>query len=234
MAANRSQPVRSLALSLVPEPAEARIDPPEPVAPSRAARRRAQTRASLLNAARQLFSRQGIETTRINEITELADVGFGSFYNHFESKEEIVEAVLRETVASQALALKQVATRIEDPAEVVAVAHRYFIRRAARDPEWAWLLVRIDASHRVIFSALEPFAMRDLSRGIGTGRFAVSNPTVALHASGGALLSVMRLVLEGGAPEDADSHHAEGVLRTLGLSPAEAAEVARRPLPPLE
>jgi hypothetical protein len=44
----------------------------------------------------------------------------------------------------------------------------------------------------------------------------------------------MRAVLDGRAPKDADIQHAEGVLRLLGLPPGEAAEVARRPLPPME
>jgi hypothetical protein len=43
----------------------------------------------------------------------------------------------------------------------------------------------------------------------------------------------MRDVLDGQAPKDADRHHAEGVLRMLGLTAADAAEVARRPLPKL-
>jgi hypothetical protein len=41
----------------------------------------------------------------------------------------------------------------------------------------------------------------------------------------------MRAILDGQAPEDADVLHAEGVLRLLGLTAADAAEVARRPLP---
>jgi hypothetical protein len=44
-------------------------------------------------------------------------------------------------------------------------------------------------------------------------------------------VSVMRAVLDGQAPRDADAHHAEGVLRMLGIPPDEAAEIARRPLP---
>ena len=44
------------------------------------------------------------------------------------------------------------------------------------------------------------------------------------------LLAVMRGVLDGRAPRDADIHHAEGVLRLFGLAPEAAAEVARRPL----
>jgi AcrR family transcriptional regulator len=194
-------------------------------------RRREQTRRKLVDAARALFARQGVDNTRINEITDEADVGFGSFYNHFESKEAIVEAVLAETVAGQGAAVDAVTRNLDDPAEIVAAAHRYFVRLARSDPDWAWLLIRLDLLQVVARASLAPFAERDLDHGIKTGRFQVPNKRVALFASGGALLAVMRDVLDGHAPKNADRHHAEGVLRMLGLSAEDAAEVARRPMP---
>ncbi len=194
-------------------------------------RRREQTRAKLVEAARTLFARHGVDNTRINEITDEADVGFGSFYNHFDGKEAIVEAVLADTVAAQGVAIEAVTSQLEDPAEVISAAHRHFVRRARSDPDWGWLLVRMDVSHNVMLAALEPFARRDLRRAVKAGRLRVSNERVALVAAGGALLAVMRAVLDGRAPRDADIHHAEGVLRLLGLPPEDAAEVARRPLP---
>ncbi len=197
----------------------------------RHSRRREQTRRKLLDAARALFARQGVDKTRINEITDEADVGFGSFYNHFESKDAIVEAVLAETVAAQGAAVDSVTAGLDDPAEVVAAAHRYFVDLAHRDPDWGWLLVRLDLSHKISLQALGPFAERDLERGIRAGRFRVANKRVALMASGGALLGVMQDVLEGSAPKAAGRFHAEGVLRMLGLSAEDAAEVARRPMP---
>lgn len=200
-------------------------------ATDRRARRRERTRAQLLAAARSLFARQGVERTRINEITEEADVGFGSFYNHFASKEAIVEAVLADMLATQAAAISAVTEALEDPAEVVSAAHRYFVRLARTDPEWAWLLVRLDVSHTVVTETLGPFARRDLRRAIEAGRLKVPDEDIALEATGGALLAVMRIVLDGAAPKTADIHHAEGILRLLGLPTAEAAEVARRPLP---
>jgi AcrR family transcriptional regulator len=215
--------------STVPEMA----DPTGTEAPpgDRGARRRARTRAQLIEAARVLFGRQGVDATRINEITEEADVGFGSFYNHFSSKDEIVEAVLRETVEAQGAAVEALTRELEDPAEVVAVAHRYFVRLARSDPDWGWLLVRLDVSHNVTFAALGPFALRDLRRGLKANRFEVADPAIALHAAGGALLAVMRAVLDGTAGADADVKHAEGVLRMFGLDRDDAAEVARRQLP---
>ena len=202
-------------------------DPPR----SRQDRRRARTRARLVSAAGTLFARQGVDNTRINEITEEADVGFGSFYNHFESKEAIVEAVLADTIAAQGAALEAVTAGLDDPAETVAVAHRYFVNLARTDPDWAWLLIRFDLSHNIALAALGPFAQRDLELGVSAGRFNVPDKRVALFASGGALLAVMRAVLDGQAPKNAGRHHAEGVLRLLGLSPQDAAEVAGRPMP---
>jgi AcrR family transcriptional regulator len=199
--------------------------------PDRRARRREETRARLLEAARVLFARQGVESTRINEITEEADVGFGSFYNHFDGKEAIVEIVLADAVAAQGAAVQALTADVDDPAEVIAVAHRYFVGLARTDPEWAWLLIRMDVSHGVVLRALGPFAQRDLRRGIRAGRLQVADERTALRAAGGALLSVMRAVLDRQAPRDADIHHAEGILRMFGLSAADAAEVARRPLP---
>jgi AcrR family transcriptional regulator len=201
--------------------------------PDRHARRRQATRARLLDAAKALFARQGVDNTRINEITEEADVGFGSFYNYFERKDAIVEAILQETISAQGEAIASVTAELEDPAQIIATAHRYFVRLARTDPDWAWLLVRLEASHHVVLSALGPFARRDLRNAIAAGRLQVPNEQVALFAAGGAMIAVMRAVLDGHAPKDADIHHAEGILRMLGLSAKDAAEVARRPLPKL-
>jgi AcrR family transcriptional regulator len=203
----------------------------EAKAAGRQQRRREETRSKLIAAAKALFARQGVDNTRINEITEEADVGFGSFYNHFESKEAIVQAVLEQTVAAQGAAIAALTSELDDPAEVIAAAHRHFVRLARTDPDWAWLLIRLDASHHVMLSALGPFARSDVKRGIEAGRLRIADEQTALFATGGALLGVMRAVLDGYATADADVHHAEGVLRLLGLDHREAAEIARRPLP---
>jgi AcrR family transcriptional regulator len=199
--------------------------------PDRHARRRKATRTKLIEAAKALIARQGVDNTRIREITDEADVGFGSFYNHFESKEAIIEAVLADTVAAQGAEIDALTAELEDAAEIISAAHRSFVRRARSDPDWAWLLVRLDVSHNVLLAALGPYARRDLREGIKAGRLNVPHQGVALFAAGGALLAVMRAVLDGAAPKDADIHHAEGVLRLLGLPADEAAEIARRPLP---
>lgn len=200
-------------------------------APGRNERRKARTRAALLDAARTLFARQGFEQTAIAEITDTADLGVGSFYNHFESKEDLLAALLKHVMYEQLTALDSRRVGIEDPAEAVAVAHRHWIRLTSEGPEWAWLVVRLETSFEVVVATQGDSARKDLARGIETGRFDVASPELALQASGAALISSMRLMLTGSEIPDADSIHAEGVLRMFGVPAAEAAEIARRPLP---
>jgi AcrR family transcriptional regulator len=198
---------------------------------NRNSRRREQTRARLIEAAMVLFARQGTERTRINEITDLADVGFGSFYNYFENKDAIVNAVLSETAAKHAQAIVAATSEVKDPAEVISVAHRHFVRLAIADPQLAALAVELVFSNPAIADSLRPFARDDLKRAVDAGRLDIPDIEVALHATGGSLQGTIRGVLEGDLGPEADVAHASLVLRMLGLPPAEADEIAQRPFP---
>lgn len=196
--------------------------------PRRTDRRRAVTRGRLMDAARALFAEKGVEATRINEITERADVGFGSFYTHFSSKEEITEAVVREVVTAKGKVIDELARDRDDVAEIVAAAHCHWMELARTDPMWVWLVLRLDLSHRLVFETLGQYALRDVRVGVAEGRFDVPDETVAVLASGGALLANMRAVLEGVAGPDAGRQHAECVLRMFGMTKAQARTVAGR------
>ena len=196
--------------------------------PTRGERRRAQTRSRLLDAGGTLFARQGVEATAIAEITEEADVGFGSFYNHFESKEALADAVLTEAVGEQRDRLLELIEPITDPAEAVALAHAFLIEQARTDPTFGWLLVRLDASHRLLIRSLGDAARADIDDGLAAGRFVTADREVAFFGTGGALLLVMRAVLDGDLGEDAAPRHCEGLLRMLGVAEAEVGEIARR------
>lgn len=206
-------------------------DVASPAQTDRRARRKAETRSRLLDGARVVFARQGVDATRINEITEEADIGFGSFYNHFESKDAIVAALVEEQAVGLAAAIDAATEGVEDVAEIVSVAHRALLLHALADTDLGWLLVRLEASHDVVSLSLGPYAARDLRRGIDAGRFAVDDEALALVASGGALLATVRAALQGRFTGDVGVAHAATVLRMFGLSPAEAAEVAARPMP---
>ena len=56
----------------------------------RQSRRVKATRLKLLNAARDMFAEKGFDSTTIDDITERADVGKGTFYYHFTDKEDVI------------------------------------------------------------------------------------------------------------------------------------------------
>lgn len=57
---------------------------------SRRERRRKETRERIFRAAMTLFSERGFNATTIEDITEAADVGKGTFFNYFPGKEHVL------------------------------------------------------------------------------------------------------------------------------------------------
>jgi AcrR family transcriptional regulator len=62
--------------------------------PGRRAARRAEIRNRILQAAREIFFRDGFMEASLDEIATRADLGKGTLYRHFESKAELYVAVL--------------------------------------------------------------------------------------------------------------------------------------------
>jgi AcrR family transcriptional regulator len=54
------------------------------------------TRETIVEAADDLFYRQGFEHTSFSDIAERVQISRGNFYYHFKSKDEILEAVIEE------------------------------------------------------------------------------------------------------------------------------------------
>jgi AcrR family transcriptional regulator len=200
----------------------------------RRTRSRERARARLLEAALRVLARRGVDAATIAEITQEADVGFGSFYNHFESKEAILDAVVDKLLESHGATLDSLTESFEDPAEALAASIRHTVGRVEQDPTWGEFVVRFGGVHRALRAGLGARARRDLRRGAKTGRFLAPDPAAALVTIGGGVLAVTRARLDGTLGSDAGNRLAESVLRMLGLPSAEAVAIAKRPLPPLK
>jgi AcrR family transcriptional regulator len=199
-------------------------------------RRRAETRQALVRAARQILAETGDTSASIQAIAERADVGFGSFYNHFESKTELFDAAVKDALEELGQTFDEHLEGIDDPAELVAAGFRLSARMADSRPELMQVLRHRGLGHIHSDSGLAPRALRDLEVGVASGRFVIIDPVAALTAVGGSLLALLELrfarpELDG---DEAASNLAEMLLRMLGVPPEDARDVARRPLPDLD
>jgi len=111
---------------------------PAPARPGRRARRQAETRARILRAALDLFARQGFFATTVEQITEAADVGKGTFFNYFPSKEHALAGFGEIQVSKVQGALVE----IRRGAGPVRAVLRRLARALAEEPSRSPCLVR--------------------------------------------------------------------------------------------
>lgn len=209
----------------------------------RGARRKRQTHEKLLGAAFRLFGERGVDAVAINEITEAADVGFGSFYNHFESKEAIYGAVVDMVFGSFGDALDRLTSEVEDPAEVIAICVRQTILRAHAEPLWGRFFLREGFTPAAMTRGLGTRLLRDLQRGVAAKRFAAPDLLMALTLAGGCVMATVAVEAataeqstsqakrRGLDTKDLATRAAATILEALGLERAEARRLAARPLP---
>ena len=207
----------------------------ETPAANRLDRRKARTRAALVAAAReQLASRDPAEVS-IQEITDSADVGFGSFYNHFQSKADLFDAAMEEVLEEHGALFDALTADMDDPAEVFGSATRMTVRMVKTHPQIAKILQRTGLRYLNVAHGLGPRALRDLQRAKDAGRFRIDDPKVALACAGGATLGVLSLLTMGNPKPKAIDAAADQLvtyqLRMFGLPDEEAREIAHRPLP---
>ena len=193
---------------------------------TRSDRRRLQTRSALLEAGRRLFSERGADGVTIQQITDAADVAKGSFYNHFESREDLqrtaAQVALEEIGAAND---RDVEAREGDAARVIAASLLSTLRTCLADPALGGFLLK-SADALEIGDALLIRGRRDLIRGRRSRRFAIEDIDLLLIAIAGAAQGVLRARLSGELPAAGETHFIALVLRMLGLEADEATRIA--------
>jgi AcrR family transcriptional regulator len=186
------------------------------------------TRQRLLDGGRQAFAERGVEATSVLEIVRAAGVSQPSFYNHFESKDELAGEIAAEFFRKDRQAKLAIFEEVDDSAEAIAINVFHTLSIATDDPVIAWTLIKSETLRALIISSNNDPLADMIKTGIEQGRFSASNPhTVALAIRGGAL-AVMQDILNSTADDDACGCFQELVLRMLGLPPGESAEVVKR------
>lgn len=198
-----------------------------------AAGKRERTQAALVRAAVEVFCARGMAAATIQEIAQVAGMTAATVYNHFPSKEALVERVAVVLAQSLCQAITDSQAGVADAAQRMAIGQRRYVWLAAESPAWALLLLDVMGASPAVTEHIQAYPLADLRAGVRQKRFRVPSEAVAMDVIHGVCAVAMRRVATGQAPARHDVAVATVVLRALGMDPEDAAAVAKLPLPAL-
>ena len=202
-------------------------------AKGRVALRQERNREALVQAGYRVMSAKGIDAATMQEIAELADVGAGTVYSYFKSKDELAISVMERVMRNLALRIETVTNTFEDPGQVYAFGLRMVLQAATGDIRWKQLLNRSEVIADAMYRCMGPFAIRDLRNATEAGRMRVSDPALAFKMATYAMVGVSLAVTSGNLPPSVIDEAIVRLLCMTGIVVADALDLAGRPCPAL-
>jgi AcrR family transcriptional regulator len=170
----------------------------------RAQQRRAQTARALLEAARNVLAAKGYHGTKIVDIARTAQVGVGTFYLYYPTKEALFLELVEDAVAQLKIQLDAVRVSVSDPVEQARLRTLTFFRFASDNRELFRIVFGHGASfHDVVRRCQDSFIadMREsLEVGMAGGAFRSADAAVWAQALIGMSLQVVSWWIEQDVP----------------------------------
>lgn len=200
---------------------------------NRSERRRRRNQQALIGAAYDVISANGVDAATIQDIADAADIGLGTVYNYFSSKDALVVAVMDRLMDDMALRIETVTDTFSDPAQVYAFGVRTVMDAATTDPRWRWLTKSPDVLADAMIRCFGPYAVRDIQNAVKAGRYHVEDAELTWYQAAWAIVGVCGAVSEGRLDPGKITDAVINLLRMVGISSEEAREIAGRKHPPL-
>jgi AcrR family transcriptional regulator len=189
--------------------------------------RSARTETQILEAAVRVFAEMGPDAPKIDDFVQAAGISRGTFYNHFESVEELLAATSEWTTRENLEAIERAIEDLEGPALRFGVGLRLFFARAQADPVWCAFVGRVWKVGGVELPS------RDLEQGLRLGIFRAPSPEVARDLLFGGIREALLRIGSGRTPAAYGAQMTELVLQALGTDARRIAAVMRHELPRL-
>jgi len=190
--------------------------------------RSARTETRILDAALRVFADLGPDAPKIDDFVQAAGISRGTFYNHFESVEELLEATSEWTTREVAQSIESAIEDLEGPALRLGTGFRLFFAKAQSDPVWCRFVARVWKLGGIELPA------RDIADGIASGVFRAPSVQVARDLLFGGIREALMHIGTGKASRDYGDQMTELYLQALGTDARRIAAVMKHELPHLE
>ena len=189
--------------------------------------RSARTETRLLEAALRVFADMGPDAPKIDDFVQAAGISRGTFYNHFESVEELLAATSEWTTREVIEAIETALEGIEGPALRFGVGLRLFFAKAQADPVWCRFVARVWKLGGLDLPA------RDLEQGLRLGMFRAPGGQAAHDLLFGGLREALLRMGNERTPAAYGAQMTEMCLQALGTDARRIAAVMSHELPRL-
>lgn len=187
--------------------------------------RSARTVNRILEAALGVFAERGPDAPVIDDFVQAAGISRGTFYNHFQSVEELLHATSVWTTREVVETIERELDRVDGPVMRLGVGLRLFLARARRAPVWSKFVARVWK-----VGGLE-LPLRDVEAGVRRGQFHVPGREAAYDVLLGGLREALQRMGAGDVPAGFPDQVAEVCLQALGVDPRQIAAVLAYDLP---
>jgi AcrR family transcriptional regulator len=195
--------------------------------------RRARMRGRLIAAAARVIADRGSDSATIEEFIQAAGVARGTFYNHFKTREELLDALWTSIGHDPFLEIQRACGGFTDPVERLAAMTRLVLLRAIDDPTWGWLIVALSADEATLNDDLRAYPRPDLRAGERAGRFRYDSEAGATDLVVGTMRTALKALLEEGREPDYPRTLCRMILLALGVNRIETNRISALPLPQL-
>ncbi len=181
----------------------------------------------ILTAALRVFAEKGPDAPVVDDFIRAAGIARGTFYNYYQSVEQLLEATSISIIDSAVQTIDQALSGVSGPGVRFGTGIRLFLASAEANPVWCHFVARVWK-----LGQLEA-PRRDLRNALKRGDFHVPGVEVGMDVVlGGLREALFRLGTERPPPGYRDQV-IKVCLQALGASPDLIARVLAQQLPPL-
>ncbi|MEM8924131.1 MAG: TetR/AcrR family transcriptional regulator [Actinomycetota bacterium] len=193
---------------------------------TRGFKKKERTRRLLLTAAVEEIALTG-EAFTVLDVTKRADVSNGTFYNYFDDRDALIDAVIAEVLTSFTDTSAERVT-FDDPVRRFATITALLLEQSAANPHLATVLMRLHSATHIDTSTSDPFRhlRNDLAEAAAQGRLAQEPTDAAVDLVTGTLSRAVLRLTTADLPGAYRRELIALLLKGFGLDAGEADEIA--------
>ena len=179
--------------------------------------RREKTRQQLHDAAFICLGVKEGRWARIEDICKAANISRGTFYNYYDSVEDLFEDMSYNISHDFNEQVLRTTSLIDNRLERISAGCRYYLKLAMSEPSWGWTMVNVSANSIIFGKETESIVHQTVKDAVNSGDLGSHLSVLGGEIILGSIYAAMITVLNQSVDKDYPEQITEKLLVTLGV-----------------